>query len=169
MQTESLTAISSADCPINYWSWCRCGWGYSHTRFSGEVTYSISRTLTKPLLTDKLESVHIFYPFVDLLEDGYSSFVYEKYLILTRTSVAAIEGAEAYGIVPIPATFEPANNAYAFSHFSEIGENSGAIFLNAYTNLSDCPAVTTRFEPLPFVGPWPLELYVHPSLNLNLY
>lgn len=118
-------------------------------------------TLTKPLLTNRLKSVHIFYPFVDLLGDGYSSFVYGKYLILTGTNTVAIGGSEAYGQIAIPATFKPENNSYAFSHPSRGGQE---IYLNAYTNESDSAVVTTKFKPLPSVGPWPLELYVCPYL-----
>ncbi|OBT89193.1 hypothetical protein VE02_01667 [Pseudogymnoascus sp. 03VT05] len=108
-------------------------------------------------LIPDFQSVHIFYPFVDLLGDGYSSFVYGKYLILTGTNTAAIGGSEAYGQIAIPATFKPENNSYAFSHSSRRQE----IFLNAYTNESDTAVVTTKFRPLPSIGPWPLEFYVN--------
>ncbi|KFZ18836.1 hypothetical protein V501_00990 [Pseudogymnoascus sp. VKM F-4519 (FW-2642)] len=109
-------------------------------------------------LIPDFQSVHIFYPFVDLLGDGYSSFVYGKYLILTGTNTIAIGGSEAYGQIAIPATFKPENNSYAFSHPSRGGQE---IFLNAYTNESDSAVVTTKFKPLSSVGPWPLEFYVN--------
>ncbi|KFY13814.1 hypothetical protein V491_06265 [Pseudogymnoascus sp. VKM F-3775] len=109
-------------------------------------------------LIPDFQSVHIFYPFVDLLGDGYSSFAYGKYLILTGTNIAAIQGSEAYGQIAIPATFKPENNAYAFSHSQQQREQ---IFLNAYTNESDSAVVKTKFKPLPSVGPWPLDFYVN--------
>jgi len=93
---------------------------------------------------------------VDLLGDGYSSFVYEKYLLLTATNAVAIAGTEMYGIGAVPATFDPPNEAYGHATPPEAYER-GEIFLDAYTNLP-YPAVTTHFYPLPFVGPWPLDL-----------
>jgi hypothetical protein len=90
-----------------------------------------------------------------LLGDGYSGFVYEKVILVTTTNTIAQSGAEAYGETAYPATFVPLNNAYAFTNK---GSECGEIFLNAYTNLTDCPAVTTRFEPQPAIGPWPYEM-----------
>ncbi|KFY63313.1 hypothetical protein V496_04027 [Pseudogymnoascus sp. VKM F-4515 (FW-2607)] len=111
-------------------------------------------------LIPDFQSVHIFYPFVDLLGDGYSSFVYGKYLILTGTNTAAIEGSEAYGQIVIPSTFKPENNSYAFSHHHH-SPKKGEVFLNAYSNESDSAVVKTKFTPLPSVGPWPLDFYVN--------
>ncbi|OBT67574.1 hypothetical protein VE03_03833 [Pseudogymnoascus sp. 23342-1-I1] len=108
-------------------------------------------------LIPDFQSVHIFYPFIDLLADNSSSFAYGKYLVLTSTNAAAIAGSQAYGQLAVPASFSPENNAYAFSSRKRRDE----IFLNAYTNASTTPVVTTRFTPLPAVGPWPLEFYVN--------
>lgn len=102
--------------------------------------------------------MHIFYPFVDLLGDGYSPFAFNKLILVEATSAIARAGAAAYGETVYPSTFVPPNNAYAFTRK---GEESGEIFLNAYTNLSSCPAVTTRFQPQPAVGPWPYDFYVN--------
>lgn len=118
-----------------------------------------------PVLADELQSIHVFYPFLDLLGDEYSNFVYEKYLVLTESNALAIEGAEAYGQIVIPATFEPANTAYAYSSLFGKGELPDTIFLDAYTNASNSPAVATKFKTLPSVGPWPFELYVHAALT----
>ena len=92
---------------------------------------------------------------MDLLGDGYSGFAYEKLLIVSATNLIAQAGAAAYGEIAYPATFVPPNNAYAFTNK---GEECGEIFLNAYTNLSDCAAVTTRYEPQPVIGPWSFDL-----------
>ncbi|KFY29153.1 hypothetical protein V493_02513 [Pseudogymnoascus sp. VKM F-4281 (FW-2241)] len=108
-------------------------------------------------LIPDFQSVHVSFPFVDLLGDGYSNFVYKKYIILTGTNTAAIEGSEAYGHIAIPATFKPENNSYAFTHSSKKGQ----IYSNAYTNESDSAVVKTKFKPLPSVGPWPVEFYVN--------
>ncbi|KFY08965.1 hypothetical protein V492_05776 [Pseudogymnoascus sp. VKM F-4246] len=68
-------------------------------------------------LIPDFQSVYVSFPFVDLLGDGYSNFVYKKYIILTGTNTAAIEGSEAYGHIAIPATFKPENNSYALHSF----------------------------------------------------
>ncbi|KFY99481.1 hypothetical protein V500_01359 [Pseudogymnoascus sp. VKM F-4518 (FW-2643)] len=95
-------------------------------------------------LIPDFQSVHIFYPFVDLLGDGYSSFVYGKYLILTGTNTAAIECSEAYGQIVTPATFKPENNSYAFSHSSK----GRQIFLNAYTTRATVRYVNVTNQPI---------------------
>lgn len=92
---------------------------------------------------------------MDLLGDGYSGFAYEANIIVSATNPIAQEGAAAYGETVYPATFIPPNNAYAFT---KKGTGCGEIFLNAYTNLSDCAAVTTRYEPQPSIGPWSYDL-----------
>jgi hypothetical protein len=99
---------------------------------------------------------------VDLLGDGYSSFAYDLYNLITSTNSIALGGAASYGEIAVPTKFTPSGQAYGFVPFEGKSKNpSGAIFLNAYTNLSaTSPAFTATFTPLPFVGPWPLELYV---------
>lgn len=99
------------------------------------------------------KSIHILYPFVDLLGDGYSSFTYNKYLLISNGSLA-IAGANASGSIVPPAIFQPDLEAYAFAPSS-----TDEIFLSAYTNLSTTqPAVTTAFKLLKQVGPWPVSL-----------
>ncbi|KAF8863394.1 hypothetical protein BDZ45DRAFT_722507 [Acephala macrosclerotiorum] len=103
---------------------------------------------------DDFQSVHILYPFVDLLGDGYSSFTYNKYLLISNGSLA-IQGANATGSIVPPATFVPDLDAYAF-----VPGSKDDIFLNAYTNLSTTqPAVTTSFKLLEKVGPWPVSFF----------
>lgn len=100
------------------------------------------------------QKVQIVYPFVDLLGDGYSSFAYEKYLLLTADNLVAIAGVAGYGDIPVPSTFTPNGDAYAYAP----GSHSEIIF-NAFTVLNPVtPAVTTQFTPQPHLGPWPLEL-----------
>lgn len=115
------------------------------------------RSRAGDLLTSQRKSIHVFYPFVDLLGDGYSGFAYEKVILMTATNLIAQEGAAAYGESVYPSTFIPPNNAYAFT---KKGEECGEIFLNAYTNLSSCPAVATRFQSQSAIGPWPYDLHV---------
>ncbi|KUJ22343.1 uncharacterized protein LY89DRAFT_575724 [Mollisia scopiformis] len=88
------------------------------------------------------QSIHILYPFVDLLGDGYSSFSWNKYLLISANNTIAIEGAAAGGTIVPPTTFDPDLEAYAF-----VPPSGHEIFLNAYTNLSTTqPAVATNFK-----------------------
>jgi hypothetical protein len=122
------------------------------------------------------KSIHILFPFTDLLNDGYSSFIYDRYILLTATNLVASAGTLPYGEVPIPAYFDPPNEAYEFAPSPGA---AGTILLDAYTVtgilgnlLNPNPVVTTRCIPLPNVGPWPLNLCVSPlpllfPLSLN--
>jgi len=146
----------------------------------------------------------LVYPFIDLLGDNYTSFAYQKYLLITSTNLEAIAGSEMCrppflppspfpltplllatfsspshkqpctknnnktdGTTTIPATFQPANDAYAFvpsssNYHNNKGENESEIYLNAYANLSSSvPVVKTQFAPARngVVGPWSFELY----------
>jgi len=101
----------------------------------------------------------IYYPFVDLLGDGYSSFAYSKYILLSSDSLVAQQGAASYGQVPVPSNFTPNLDAYAFQNAEIVDASSQEIYLDAFTNLSSThPAVTTKFKPTRNIGPWPLEL-----------
>jgi len=105
------------------------------------------------------QKVLIFYPFVDLLGDGYSSFAYEKYILVSSDNLVAQEGAAVYGEIPIPTNFTPSLDAYAFKN---VDSKLKEIFLDAYTNLSYThPAITTRFKPTRSIAPWPLNFYVN--------
>jgi len=100
------------------------------------------------------QKVQIVYPFVDLLGDGYSSFAYEKYLLLTADNLVAVAGVAAYGDIPVPSTFVPNGDAYAYAPGSD-----SEIISNAFTVLNPVtPAVTTQFTAKHSLGPWPLEL-----------
>jgi len=105
-----------------------------------------------------IQSVHTFFPFVDLIGDGYSSFNYNKYLLLTSTNAIAIAGAAADGTTPVPASFSPSLEAYARSP-PHHGVAPGELFFKAYSALeTPDPTFTTTFSALPDVGPWPLQL-----------
>ncbi|KFY15484.1 hypothetical protein V492_01960 [Pseudogymnoascus sp. VKM F-4246] len=114
-------------------------------------------------LIDDFQSVHIFYPFVDLLGDGYSNFIYGKYLIITGTHEVAINGSEGYGQVVIRSTFKPENNSYGFFHPDPPPHSSKTrqIFSDAYENGKRDAVVKTNFKPLKSLGPWPLDFYVN--------
>jgi hypothetical protein len=113
------------------------------------------------------KSIHILFPFVDILGDGYSNFIYDNYILITASNTIVQNGSAAYGEIPVPAYFQPMNEAYGYVP----GENCGEIFLDAYTNLSSnvinpIPAVATRFTPLPKIEPWSLNLYVPSPLPI---
>jgi hypothetical protein len=98
---------------------------------------------------------------VDLLGDGYSSFAYEKYILVSSANLIAQQGASVYGEVPIPSNFTSSLDAYAFK---STDDKSKEIFFDAYTNLSSShPAITTKFKPTRSIAPWPLNLQVFPS------
>lgn len=103
----------------------------------------------------------IFYPFVDLLGDGYSSFAYEKYILISSDNLVALGGAASYGQIPVPTNFTPSLDAYAFKSADMVDKGSQEIFLDAYTDLSSIhPVVTTKFKPTRGIAPWPLDLQV---------
>ena len=96
--------------------------------------------------------MHIIYPFIDLLGDGYSSFAYKQYLLVTSTSLIAIAGSWLYGTTTLPATFKPKGKAYEYDSASK------TTFLNAYDFRGIKPFIKTRFSEQKSVGPWPLGL-----------
>jgi hypothetical protein len=100
------------------------------------------------------------YPFVDVLGDGYSSFNYNEYLLLTSNNTIGLAGAAADGTTPVPATFSPDLEAYAFAPCDDKNKaTEGEIYLNAFNNLSTTdPVVTTLYKPQKSLGPWPLHL-----------
>ncbi|RDL34585.1 uncharacterized protein BP5553_07713 [Venustampulla echinocandica] len=127
--------------------------------------YGILTAAYKSLLpgfpANSYPSFHISYPFVDLLGDGYSSFQYQEYLFVTSTNPYAISGTEAYGTIPVPATFNPPDKAYAFT-CPDPRKNKGDIFFDAYVPGNSQPVVTTKFKPMPApAGPYSLNFFVN--------
>ncbi|MCJ1284784.1 hypothetical protein MMC26_004120 [Xylographa opegraphella] len=103
--------------------------------------------------------VVLSFPFIDLLGDGYSNFRYEKYVLITPNPVAMV-GAAAYGEIPVPSTFEPPCDGYAFKPGSNMN-----IFFNAYQGLDQAlgrpPTVAVEFEATRSAGPYPLNFYMN--------
>ena len=52
------------------------------------------------------------FPFVDLLGDGYTSFLWTPSQLISSDNLAAIQGGQNYGQVIYPATFDPPCDAY---------------------------------------------------------
>lgn len=129
---------------------------YSQLVIRGALDHDVGVYALNFALPD-FQSIHILYPFVDILSDGYSSFVYQEYLLLTSTSTIAITGTEVYGTVVVPATFQPELEAYEYAK----NRDCDPIELKAFTNLSTtAPAASMIFEPIDEVAPWPMEFYV---------
>ncbi|KAH8676804.1 hypothetical protein BGZ60DRAFT_403461 [Tricladium varicosporioides] len=110
-------------------------------------------------ILDDFQSLHIEYPFIDLLGDGYSCFLYAHHQFLTATAPLVIGGAAVYGTTVIPASFDPALEAYAYVKSSS-GRKKEEIYFDTYTNSSTCPAVTMKFTPTSEHG-WPFEYFMN--------
>lgn len=102
------------------------------------------------------------FPFVDLLGDGHTSFTWKKNTLISCGHKTALDGAAAYGINPIPATFEPLLEAYQHSHFwfmestitqKVTAEAPGNTLPNSLTL-----AYEGEFLPLPVVARWSIDL-----------
>ena len=104
------------------------------------------------------QRVALSYPFIDFLGDGYSNFRYGKYIAVSDSPLA-IAGSTLYGLVPIPSTFDPPCDGYAFAPGA-----SGEIYSQAYQGLDQIlgkqPIASTRFTPLSdsSTGPYTLQL-----------
>ncbi|EHL03329.1 hypothetical protein M7I_0546 [Glarea lozoyensis 74030] len=117
------------------------------------------QSILPALPKDQYPTVHVSYPFVDLLGDGYSSFSFQEYLIISADNPFTIGGVAAYKTIPVPATFRPNGQAYAFTPNGKRGE----IYYDAYAanaSSNDPPIVTTKFTPQGHLR-WPMELFVN--------
>jgi hypothetical protein len=66
------------------------------------------------------QTIRILFPFVDYFRDGYTSFTYSKYILVTSTQTISLGALKGYGNIPIPVTFTPNHEAYEFG--SRMGE-----------------------------------------------
>ncbi|KAK0119138.1 hypothetical protein ONS96_012205 [Cadophora gregata f. sp. sojae] len=109
---------------------------------------------------DDFQTVHTFFPFVDLFNDGYSSYTYNKYLLITATNLLGIGALPEYGTVPVPATFSPDLEAYGYSGDTPCPEER---YLNAYSafELAPRPTVAMKFKDINKVTPWHTNFYVN--------
>ncbi|KAH7417268.1 hypothetical protein BKA64DRAFT_295493 [Cadophora sp. MPI-SDFR-AT-0126] len=109
---------------------------------------------------DDFQTVHTFFPFVDLFNDGYSSYTYNKYLLITETNLLGIGALPEYGTTPVPATFSPNLEAYGYS-----GDAScpGERYFNAYSALEPPPkpTVAIKFKDIGIVAPWHMNFYIN--------
>lgn len=69
----------------------------------------------------------ISFPFVDRLNDNYTSMTYGNHILLSANIVAVV-GTAAYGYTVTPASFEPACNAYACLSSSDCSKKTFKAF-----------------------------------------
>jgi hypothetical protein len=90
------------------------------------------------------QSASFSFPFIDLLNDGYSNFKYNPAIYLSPNPIA-ISGAEAYGEKVITSSFDPSCAGYAFKK----GEDE-EIYFDVYDSLDTAqksPLISTSFRP----------------------
>ncbi|OCL12983.1 hypothetical protein AOQ84DRAFT_385718 [Glonium stellatum] len=99
----------------------------------------------------------IEFPFVDVLDDGYTSFRWAPSLLITSTNVIAIDGSEAYGTNTFPATFEPSCDAYESVTFPA---PPGTTFFSATSVVPGAANLTILFSTLhTSSSPYPLGFF----------
>ena len=107
-------------------------------------------------LVPDFSSLHVSFPFVDLLGDGYSNFRYESYIYLSLLSPIAIIGTEAYNITAVPATFVPGDAAYT-------QEPWGGLSFDAYAGLDQMlgnpPSASVLLQETNSISPLPLSFF----------
>ena len=91
-------------------------------------------------------SLRFTFPFIDLLGDNSTCFRYTSYIYLPPTVPLAIAGAEVDGIIPIPATFDPANAAYRFSS-AAMNSFVFSVYPNSSQTAGKPPAAEVFFKP----------------------
>ncbi|KAK8198286.1 hypothetical protein BKA81DRAFT_279798, partial [Phyllosticta paracitricarpa] len=117
--------------------------------------------------------ISIEYPFVDLLNDGYTSFRYVPVQAMVSTNAVSILGSAAYGTYVLPSTFTPSCDPYDF--YPDGPANT--TFLDAYVGFDEFngqpPSITTLFHAVdhddhgegdqggPVLGPYSMQFYVN--------
>ncbi|KAK2630021.1 hypothetical protein QTJ16_000841 [Diplocarpon rosae] len=81
-------------------------------RYPLVVRAGVSHDIGSPeYVFDDLQTVHVTFPFVDLLGDGYSSFSYNQYRILASLRID-ISGHDSYKTMRVPGSMTPNLEAY---------------------------------------------------------
>ncbi|KAG9238671.1 hypothetical protein BJ875DRAFT_24797 [Amylocarpus encephaloides] len=107
-------------------------------------------------LIPDFQTVRVNFPFVDILNDGYSSFQWGKYLLITESNEIGIDAIREYGSIPVPSLFKPDFQAYKYAR-----PRSKTIYAEARANTSACADATTKFSPFNRHGAWPLSFYIN--------
>ncbi|KAL9056146.1 MAG: hypothetical protein Q9162_003107 [Coniocarpon cinnabarinum] len=84
----------------------------------------------------------ISFPFVDRLNDGYTSMAYGDNILISATNALAIAGTAAYGYTVTPGSFEPPCDAYAYSD-----AECASTYSHATSALSRSAGISLEFTP----------------------
>ncbi|KAM7187504.1 hypothetical protein V8F20_010953 [Naviculisporaceae sp. PSN 640] len=101
------------------------------------------------------------FPFLDLLNDGYTSFTWTPSQLISSSNLAAIAGAEMYGQKVYPANFDPQCDPYRFlpgPHKRDTYSKGSSVAVNGSNPNT---FVEIQFAPLPNPNktPYPLSFY----------
>ncbi|KAK7533944.1 uncharacterized protein J3D65DRAFT_647021 [Phyllosticta citribraziliensis] len=117
--------------------------------------------------------ISIEYPFVDLLNDGYTSFRYVPVQAMVSTNIVSILGSAAYGTYVVPSTFTPTCDPYDFAPDAP----ADTTFLDAHVGFDKFngqpPSIATLFHAIdhddhgdgdhsgPALGPYSMQFYIN--------
>ncbi|KAK0754438.1 hypothetical protein B0T18DRAFT_312519 [Schizothecium vesticola] len=105
---------------------------------------------------DDFSRVGFEFPFLDLLNDGHSSFRWAPSQLITATHDIALQGSRDYGTVVSPATWDPPCDAYR-------ALPNGNTFFRGQSTTSPTEFIeletTTRHRLAAAANPYPLELF----------
>ena len=110
--------------------------------------------------------VSLEFPFIDLLNDGYSSFRWAPTMLLSSSNQIAIKGSADYGTKAVPATFVPECDGYqaaAAASSSPSSPESGPSCATTFTATGGSEAsfsLTVSPDPAPSL-PLPVAFFVN--------
>ncbi|CZT02977.1 uncharacterized protein RCO7_06036 [Rhynchosporium graminicola] len=150
---------------INRKAYCELLPGFPTDSYPLVVRSGVDHDIGVAKLGFKLDDFQFFttlFPFVDFVGDGYSNFAYKPYLLLSKEAEIAINATREYGIVPIPATFSPSLEAYAYAPSCNSLPSVESYF-TAYSDLEPrgTPQAAVKFTSVESVKPWPIDFYVN--------
>ncbi|KAK8247032.1 hypothetical protein HDK90DRAFT_473365 [Phyllosticta capitalensis] len=109
--------------------------------------------------------ISIEYPFVDLLNDGYSTFRYVPVQAMISTNIVSILGSAAYGTYVLPSSFQPPCDPYGYAD-----DSANSTMLDAYVGFDESngqpPSITTLFHTnndgsSGGLGPYSMQFYIN--------
>ena len=107
-------------------------------------------------------SFRISFPFVDRLNNGFSSFRFLNYIYLAPTVPVAIAGAEMYGEVVLPGVFDPPGAGYAITPGGNVEFKVYGGLLNQSLKLDPVGHALFHFtRNSTNIAPFPLDFYVN--------
>ncbi|KAL2065041.1 hypothetical protein VTL71DRAFT_4181 [Oculimacula yallundae] len=114
------------------------------------------------LTLNDFQLFHTMFPFVDFLGDGYSSFTYKPYLPISKENTIASAATLEYGTIPIPSTFSPNLEAYAYLSSGESPQaRERYLNVSAEAGTPSNLQAAVKFIDVGSVRPWPMNFYVN--------